>query len=359
MSTSTTPEAALDVPFPIAIDEALGEKLQPNEAADVTKMADVISGTIHKQYSQGDAKRDVHAKATGVLKAQFTVNHDLPPQFAKGVFVPGKTYEAYIRLSNASGNAHQNDDSQDGRGFAIKLLGVPGPKLLESDKDATTQDFVLINRPFFFVSNTHTYLTFFESLDSSSPLQKLSGFLKLGLKSALLAVWQASGKIANPLQQQYYSAVPYQLGMGEDRQAVKYSVKPVSPAHDPLPARPTPDYLHEAVKTTLSNGEVQFKFMVQPKVGEYMDVEDSRVEGKESESPFEEVATITIPKQDVDAAETVALGERMSFNSWHSLAEHRPLGSLNRARKVVYERISRVRDEINHVPREEPSSLSG
>jgi hypothetical protein len=66
------------------------------------------------------------------------------------------------------------------------------------------------------------------------------------------------------------------------------------------------------------------------------------------------VATIVIPKQNFDTPEQNTFGENLSFNPWHSLPEHRPLGSLNRMRKMVYERISRVRHEMNSVPRREP-----
>jgi hypothetical protein len=49
-----------------------------------------------------------------------------------------------------------------------------------------------------------------------------------------------------------------------------------------------------------------------------------------------------------------ALAETISFNVWHSLPEHRPLGSINGMRKIVYERISRVRNEINKGAWKEP-----
>ncbi|KAF9162244.1 hypothetical protein BGX21_002082 [Mortierella sp. AD011] len=345
-----------DVPFPGAIDEALGERLQPDEAENTTKIANAIESGINRQYQghTGSAKRDVHARSTGIVKGRFKVHEDIPAHFAKGIFVPGRSYEAIIRLSNASGNPHQGDDHSDARGFAIKLLDVPGPKILESDSDAKTQDFVFINHPFFFANNSHSYMEVISKSSSDSFLQKLTIPFSLGLKGTLIAQKLASGKIANPLQIQYYSAVPYQLGLGEDRQAVKYSVKPVSTHQDALPHNPGPDYLHQAVKATLAQGDVEFKFMIQPRVGN-MDVEDSMKEWSEKESPFQEVATITIPKQDTDGEELQALGERLSFNPWHSLAAHKPLGSINRIRKVVYERISRVRDNINDVPREEPT----
>jgi hypothetical protein len=61
-----------------------------------------------------------------------------------------------------------------------------------------------------------------------------------------------------------------------------------------------------------------------------------------------------IPQQNFDTLEQNALGENLSFNPWHALPEHRPLGSINRMRKVVYERISGVRREMNSVERREP-----
>lgn len=47
----------------------------------------------------------------------------------KVFFLPGKTYQAWIRFSNGSKDAQQADIKKDARGMAIKLLGVPGEKL--------------------------------------------------------------------------------------------------------------------------------------------------------------------------------------------------------------------------------------
>ncbi|HAI56133.1 MAG TPA: catalase, partial [Acinetobacter nosocomialis] len=66
-----------------------------------------------------------------------------PNQLAKGIFVPDKSYQAWIRFSNASNDASQADIEKDARGIAIKVLGVPGQKILESEKEATTQDFIM------------------------------------------------------------------------------------------------------------------------------------------------------------------------------------------------------------------------
>ncbi len=68
------------------------------------------------------------------MRAEFHVLKNIPTQLAKGIFVPDKSYQAWIRFSNASNDASQADIEKDARGIAIKVLGVPGQKILESEK---------------------------------------------------------------------------------------------------------------------------------------------------------------------------------------------------------------------------------
>src|SRR5476649_2100555 len=71
-------------------DESLGEKLFPNEEKIAFETADTIEKDLRKQYQTGIVKRDVHAKLTGLVKAEFSVNKDIPAHFAQGIFIPGK-----------------------------------------------------------------------------------------------------------------------------------------------------------------------------------------------------------------------------------------------------------------------------
>ena len=48
------------------------------------------------------------------------------------------------------------------------------------------------------------------------------------------------------------------------------------------------------------------------------------------------VATIKVAPQVFDTPERMKEAEDMSFDPWHALAEHRPLGGINRARRDVY-----------------------
>jgi Catalase len=341
------------VPYP-SIDEALGEKLYPDEEAITSQIADAVEKGIRTQYQAGTARRDVHSKSTGFMRAEFRVHDDIPKSLAKGVFVPGKVYQAYLRFSNGSGDPKQTADGHDdGRGLAIKLLGVPGEKILETDRDATTQDFVGINHDVFFTNDPHTYLTLITKA-SGNLLTKLTIPFNLGLKGTNLFRELNSGKISNPLQVQYFSASAYHLGTGPDRRAVKWSVKPASSDVDPMPDNPGHDFLTGMMKDTLRKGHVTLKFLLQPSTSDSLSVEDTMNPWKEEVAPFHEVATIHVPSQDFDTAEFRKLGESISYNVWHCLPDHKPLGAVNRMRKVVYERISRVRNEMNSTERKEP-----
>jgi hypothetical protein len=88
-----------------------------------------------------------------------------------------------------------------------------------------------------------------------------------------------------------------------------------------------------------------------------MPVEDPSVEWDEAASPFVTVATLRIPRQTFDSEPQMTYCEALSFTPWHSLPEHRPIGGVNRIRKVVYERASTLRHTANNVPRREPSGF--
>ena len=68
-----------------------------------------------------------------------------------------------------------------------------------------------------------------------------------------------------------------------------------------------------------------------------MPVEDVTVEWDEALSVPVTVATLVIPPQRVNpSGEVAARCESISSSPWHSLAEHRPMGGINRLRRSVY-----------------------
>ncbi|MDA3557773.1 catalase family protein [Acinetobacter sp. AOR15_HL] len=336
------------------VDTVLGEKLQPNEDVLAQNIAQVIEKSIREQYTAGNALRDAHPKAHGCVRAEFHVSKNIPAQFAKGIFIPDQSYQAWIRFSNASNDASSADIDKDARGIAIKLLGVSGEKILESEKQATTQDFIMINHPVFFANDAKRYLSFINDVNSHNMIRKLHIPFALGFKGTMNALGARNSKIANPLYARYWSMVPYQLGLGNDRQAVKYSVRACSVTANNLPKNPSHDFLREALKNTLQQTDACMEFLIQPRTSSQMLIEDSMTEWDEKAAPFYQVATIHIPKQNFDTPEQNKFCENLSFTPWHALPAHKPLGAVNRMRKVIYENISRVRHDMNSAPRQEP-----
>lgn len=343
----------------IQIDAQLGESAWPREAESTRSIADLIAQSIEKRYpaDKRPARRDAHPKAHGCVSATFTVDADVPDDLSQGVFVPGRSYKSWIRFSNGNADPERPDVKGDARGMAIKLMGVPGTKLLPAESTALTQDFIMINHPVFFIDDPQDYLTLIKRGSSGNPLVKLLAPFALGLKGVKIARTISKKQIENPLHTRFWSMVPYRLGDDARKQAIKFSARPcVDHANNNIPRNPDANYLRQAMANTLSAGDACFEFMVQPRRSEAMKVEDSQTEWLESEAPFIKVATIHIPRQVFDTPEQNEFCENLSFTPWHSLPEHRPLGGVNRVRRTVYEQTSRLRHELNHAPRTEPTA---
>jgi hypothetical protein len=327
------------------------EVVPPGEPAQIEQIVQ-IHLSVTDPAEKPLVHRGQHMKGHGVVRAEFTVLPDLPPALRHGVFAQARTFHAYIRYSNGKG---WDDRQADAHGMAIKLLGVPGEKLLEDEKDATTQDFILFDNPIFFIRNVADYVPFMEDFRRL----KLPG-LTLGKILAVCKLlfspdykWRllrqtGSKKPDSPFRIDYWSTTPSKLGPA----AVKYRATPDLAAAPPPPAIDSPDKLRLAMAAQLSTHEARFDFSVQVQTDPVtMPVEDPTVAW---DAPWQKVATIRIPPQTFDSPEPMRFGEDLSFTPWHSLPEHRPLGGIQRARKEIYRAISKQRHELNDVPRREP-----
>lgn len=79
----------------------------------------------------------------------------------------------------------------------------------------------------------------------------------------------------------------------------------------------------------------------------FMPIEDTSIEWRESDAPFETVARVTVPAQDFDTPSQNLACDNLSFSPWHSIEAHRPIGGINRLRKAVYGSISEYRHTRN------------
>jgi catalase len=316
--------------------------------AQIVNNGEHIVNNTRREVGDGVYRRDAHAKTHGCVAASFTVKdlHDV--RFQQGVFhEPNKSYKAWIRFSSGDFGIN-NDWAPDARGMAIKLLGVEGKKLLEGEQNATTQDFLMINNPVFFIRTVEEYV----ALTTYQGQNMKYAYFFPGWKPAN---WQIRefrlglGILKPPpprnlLATRFYSMSAYRLGSG---QFIKFSAKPVAcKADGDVPSSWAgfgANILSESLARQVKSGEYCFDFMVQLQAPQkYMPVEDTTIEWKEKDSPFVPVARVTIRPQEVVGPKD-AFCENLSFSPWHALPEHEPVGGMNRARKVVYQQVARYR----------------
>ncbi len=297
--------------------------------------------------------RDAHAKAHGCVKAEVQVLPDLTQALRQGVFSePGKTWQATMRLSN--GNAYPQFDSiRDARGMAIKLHDVPGKQLLTDQQSRGEQDFVMFSHPNFFVSDVAEYR---QNVAAQADGKKLMAFFPgwdprtWQVRHLFIALATLSPAPESPTQTTYFSVSPYKFGNAN----AKFRVTPdpdSCPAYT-LPAQnqKLPNFLRNALNQQLSTDRVPACFVLQIQrqdPGKYMPIEDTSIQWKEKDAPFETVARIRLPAQDFDTPALNVQCDNQSFNPWFGLEAHRPIGGINRLRKAVYEAVSDYRHSRN------------
>ncbi|HVZ36619.1 MAG TPA: hypothetical protein VG963_29525, partial [Polyangiaceae bacterium] len=329
------------------------EDVPPDEQLHIDGLILELGEKMKRQYVASKTLRDAHPKMHGCVKALFHVDaQELPAPLRVGLLAETRTYSAWVRFSNASGEAAR-DDKADIRGIAIKLLGVDGYKLLEGEESSKTHDLLLISHDTFVARDVAEFDAMAASLVSDDKLA-MPWFL---LRHPRVAknLFQALQKHSSPLEIGYFSVTPYLLAA----RAVKYALRPCSNAKTPIPKRPSPNYLREAMRATLQQGSVRFDFFVQL-AAEPLDVsrtpiEDVGVAWDAKYAPFHRVATLEIPAQEFDTPERQEFGDNLSFNPWRCLPEHRPLGGISRARRQVYRALSALRHDRNAIARAEPS----
>src|SRR5580658_4568818 len=129
---------------------------EAGEEALVAEMVQQMKDQLERLYRETMTLRQVHSKMHGCVKAEFTVAPDLPDEYKVGVFKEPKSFPAWIRFSNGQTKI-QADKKKDTRGAAIKLMNVPGEKLLNAEREDQTQDFVLAASRVFFAKDLRQF----------------------------------------------------------------------------------------------------------------------------------------------------------------------------------------------------------
>lgn len=324
------------------------------------KDEDIIAGKIVKlledqmlrTYANKTKQlRQIHPKMNGFVKAEFIIENDLPEELKVGIFKEARSYPSWIRFSNGD-TKPLPDYKKDIRGFAIKIMNVPGDKIVQSKQDGGNTDFILMNTKNFISKNVNHFHKILKVV--TTPLTFVSFLSKIftliRYSSIIIKAGKAKIKCSHPFEISYFSTVPYRFG--DETKAVKYAVIPSEKNQLKYTDEKNENFLRANMVATLLKTQIAFDFFIQFQTDAVeMPLEDPTVVWN---SPLIKMATIRIPVQVFDTPEQNEFGDNLSFNSWHTLAEHRPLGNFNRVRKIIYEALYKFRRKHNGVKEKVP-----
>lgn len=322
---------------------------EAKEAIFFDKLAIQIREAVF-QYNAANkaAMRANHAKIlAGFTKAIFRVNSDVPAELAYGFLLPGAVYETTVRFSNAAGKRLPDDAIPDLRGIALRLntSGQQQYDLLMTSAEIhhasnATEAMVAINAG---VENEK----FGKTIAAGTPGKEMI-MSAHSLDYLVQHAGAASGaRIASTLHQQmalkvqslstesFWSRAPFAIGQQttpEKAIAVKFRLRPAKekPGQETITAEKS---LGRKLEEELQEGDIIFYFEVQ----RYLNPADTPIEDSTIAwiTPFEKLAELIIPKCSSNEADAV---DKLAFTPWNvDTRFFRPLGSMNRARRKVYD----------------------
>ena len=354
---------------PVRYDPSV-EKIQPNERENLGELSrifrDVQENVLGKE---GQARHATHAKATALLKGTLEVPDDLAPELAQGLFARPGRYDALVRFSQ--GPSEDISDKASGqRGLSIKVLGVEGAHVAGS-RETTTQDWVFgVHDAAFTDGTVQAFLRTFKPAGARSTFVP-EGVIVAGSRvaraaeAALETVGLGAAHLrffgkppTHPASDTYFSQAPVRYGDYIAQLSAAPSAETLAAIGDPSIDPKDDDIFRQVMVGYFAEHDAVFDLRAQLCTDlETMPIEDAAVAWPEEESPHRTVARLILPRQDAyTAGRQRFFDDRLAFNPIHALNEHRPLGSIMRARMEVYMHTQDFRQRANHAAPAEPRS---
>lgn len=348
------------------------ERPEADEQETIRELIETLRSIAEKTFEdRGHGIRSVHAKSHGLLVGDLSIEPDLPPELAQGLFATSGRYPVVMRFSTTPGDMLDDSVSLP-RGLAIKVLGVTGERV-DGAAGQSTQDFVMVNGPAFLKPDAKSFLRSLKLLakttDHAEPLKKAFSAVLRGTEKVIEAFGGESATLKSMgghpethiLGETFFTQVPLRFG---DYMA-KLSIAPVSPSlaaltDAKLNVNGKPDGLRDAIVAFFASQDGQWELRAQLCSDlEDMPIEDASVVWPEEKSAYRTVARISAPTQTAWSEErSRVIDDLLSFSPWHALAAHQPLGSVMRARKAAYQTMAEFRARQNGVTLLEPRSLA-
>lgn len=347
------------------------EQTQPGESETNAELDGVVHRSqvlLHDRYRH--AVRFAHSKSHGILRADLTVDAGLPEELRQGLFAAAGSYPAIVRFSTAPGDL-MADSLSTPRGMAVKVFGPAGQVMLPEHAGETTQDFVFVNAKTFAARDAAAFLgqqkIIEKNLNDPEIVKKAISQVARGTNAVLGLVGLHSGTLeqvgapeTHVLGETYGSTVAIRYGDYFGKLAftpLSENLKSLTGKHVNVNFHYSglKDAVVEFFKTETAVWEVGVQLCVD---SEKMPVEDASKPWSEELSPYRRVGLLTAGPQDAySPARQVYADEILSFNPWHALAAHQPLGNIMRARRSAYAASSKYRRTMNGRETAEPKSI--
>ncbi|MBI2768132.1 MAG: catalase [Burkholderiales bacterium] len=288
-----------------------------------------IQARKSQRYGTG---RALHRKQLTAAHGTLEVLDGLPGFAKYGLFTEPHDFEVFVRLSNG-GLDKAGDARPDVRGFAMRVFGVRGPSAL-GNGPAVSQDFTLINHETFAFPSSDEFVGFVAAASHGNGALLKHVFKRYGLGAPrqLARMLKVAGKAFSGFATEpLFSAAP----MANGPYAVRVRLLPSEANGGPV-AGASKDWAADFA-SRLAHQPLHWDLQLQF----YADEATTPIENASVNwpTPYVTVARLMLPQQDCASEEGQALAQRVEgtvIDPWQAMAAHRPLGDVQRARKVVY-----------------------
>lgn len=320
---STTPGPSTDW------QERIGANEEQRYAGYARQFAELQS----RKSARWGPGRALHRKQLTAAHGTLEVLDGLPGFASHGLFARPGDHDVWVRLSNG-GPDRSPDPKPDVRGFSLRVFGVDGPSAL-GDGPARSQDFTLINQEAFAFCGSGEFVEFVAALSQGGGSLLRHMFKRYGLLGGprqLGRMMKVAGKpFSGFANEPLFSTLP----MANGPYAVRVRLLPsASNGAAGLGASEDwgADFSARLARQPL-HWDLQLQFFANEKL---TPIEDASVNWP---TPYSTVARLMLPRQETASPEGKRLAQQVEatvFDPWQALAEHRPLGDVQRARRVVY-----------------------
>ena len=283
------------------------------------------------------------------MKGTLTVPSDHPPHLRQGLFATAESYPVVARYANEL--VFLQDDKEPGpRGMAMRVFNVEGPRLEDHEQGKNrTQDFFFNNAPMIELTDIDTCLEIMQLREKY--FDNPTG-LSLAMKTRLDAIKQhAPGLLPNTniISHSMFTQFAFRFGDYYGHMALFPVYPAMSEKAEKVSSSSSYSQLSDWLFDYFEGQTARYDFKIQLGTSsEHHPTEDASIVWDEATSPYQVIGVVEFPRQDSFSQERkVFWEEHMSLDPWRCLAAHRPLGSINRLRKVVYRSSQQKRSEFN------------